>query len=109
MELTLTLSKRDALMLVTALGVLKDRVGQKARWFQRKRLPRLRQQLADCVIIGDENMGGVIRKNLEGVQREVDRRIAFGEEIATKMNELKALAGITDEHIRFHTDDDHEL
>jgi hypothetical protein len=46
--ITITLTDEQVLTVVTALGVLKDRIGQKASWNQRKRMPTLRSRLADC-------------------------------------------------------------
>ena len=47
--MTFEFTDEQVLTLVTALGVLKDRIGQKGRWLQRKRLPMLSNKLADCV------------------------------------------------------------
>lgn len=53
-QVTITFNERQALLVVTALGVLKNRIGQKGRWLERKRMPLLRSRLADCITIGDE-------------------------------------------------------
>ena len=37
-EITITLPEEQVLTVITALGVLKDRIGQKVSWNQRKRL-----------------------------------------------------------------------
>lgn len=107
-EVTITLSERETLMVVSALGVFKDRIGQKARWLERKRMPTLRHRLADSIIIGDEVGGVIIRKALHKTMDEINRRILSGEEIAKTMNTLKEKAEITDERLRLfgYTRDD---
>ena len=111
-QVTITLNERDALMVVTALGVLKDRIGQKGRWLERKRMPTLRHRLADCITIGDETEQAGVRKALKKTQDEINRRIQAGEDIAKLMRDVKAQAEITDERLRdfgYTRDDlDHE-
>ena len=72
----------QVLTIITALGVLKDRIGQKAGWQQRKRLPTLRGRLADCITIGDETEADGVRKALAKTQKDIDSRIKRGEKIA---------------------------
>jgi hypothetical protein len=93
----LSLTKDEMLMIVTALGTLKDRIGQKAGWLQRKRMPTLRGRLADCVTIGDETEADGVRKAMRRATNEIEKRINAGEEIAGMMNSLKTKAEITDE------------
>lgn len=96
----------DALTVITALGVLKDRIGQKASWNQRKRLPTLRSRLADCIAIGDEAETANLRKALTKTQRDIDSRIARGQKIAQLRDTIKQLSGVTDERLRdFRIDD----
>jgi len=99
-QVTITLNERDALMVVTALGVLKDRIGQKGRWLERKRMPTLRHRLADCITIGDEDEQAGVRKAMHKTQNEINRRIQAGEEIAKMMRDVKQQADITDERLR---------
>lgn len=97
---TIELNERQALMLVTALGVLKARVGQKGKWLTRKRMPLLRHRLADCITIADTDEEEGVRKAMRKAQDEIDRRIRFCEEVADFINTIKQHAGITDEHIK---------
>jgi hypothetical protein len=90
----------DALTVITALGVLKDRIGQKASWNQRKRLPTLRSRLADCIAIGDEAEADNLRKAITRVQKDTESRIERGKKIAELRDALKQIAGVTDEHLR---------
>lgn len=90
----------DALTVITALGVLKDRIGQKASWNQRKRLPTLRSRLADCIAIGDEAEADNLRKAITRVQKDIESRIGRGKKIAELRDALKQIAGVTDEHLR---------
>ena len=90
----------QVLTIITALGVLKDRIGQKAGWQQRKRLPTLRGRLADCITIGDETEADGVRKALAKTQKDIDSRIKRGEKIADLMNDIKQQTGVTDERLR---------
>ena len=77
-EITITLKKEQAVTIITALGVMQNRIGQKASWQQRKRLPTLRSRLADCIAIGDETEATELRKALARVQKNIDKRIKWG-------------------------------
>lgn len=92
--------EEQVLTIVTALGVLKDRIGQKAGWQQRKRLPTLRGRLADCITIGDETEADGVRKALAKTQKDIDSRIKRGEKIAELMNDIKRQAGVNTERLR---------
>ena len=48
-------NEREALLIVTALGVYQNRLGQHTSCLQRKRMLTLRARLAYCVIIGDDD------------------------------------------------------
>ena len=100
----LQVNEREALLIVTALGVYQNRVGQHASWGQRKRLPTLRARLADCVTIGDDEEAKAVRKELTKAQRYIERRIALGEEVSWLRERLKADAGIMGEKV--NPDDD---
>ena len=105
-EITITLPEEQVLTVITALGVLKDRIGQKASWNQHKRLPVLRSRLADCIAIGDEAETANLRKALAKTQRDIDSRIARGKKIAQLRDTIKQLSGATDERLRdFRIDD----
>jgi hypothetical protein len=99
-EITITLSEEQVLTVITALGVLKDRIGQKASWNQRKRLPTLRSRLADCIAIGDEAEADNLRKAITRVQKDTESRIERGKKIAELRDALKQIAGVTNEHLR---------
>ena len=101
----LQVNEREALLIVTALGVYQNRVGQHASWGQRKRLPILRARLADCVTIGDDEEAEAVRKELTKAQRYIERRIALGEEVSRLRERLKADTGITCEKVN-HEDDE---
>ena len=99
-EITITLPEEQVLTVITALGVLKDRIGQKASWNQRKRLPTLRSRLADCIAIGDETESANLRKALAKTQRDIDSRIARAQKIAQLRDTIKQMSGATDERLR---------
>lgn len=100
MKQTFEFTDEQVLTIITALGVLKDRIGQKAGWMQRKRLPTLRGRLADCITIGDETEAEGVRKALTKTQKEVESRINRGEKIADLMNCIKQQTGVTNERLR---------
>lgn len=100
MKQTFEFDEEQVLTIVTALGVLKDRIGQKAGWQQRKRLPTLRGRLADCITIGDETEADGVRKALAKTQKDHQSRITRGEKIAELMNDIKRQAGVNTERLR---------
>lgn len=87
------------LTIVTALGVLKNRIGQRGGWLQRKRMPTLRRLLADCITIGDEQEANGVRKAIARAQKDIASRIARGEKIAELMNDIKRQSGVTTEKL----------
>lgn len=97
---TFEFTDEQVLTIVTALGVLKNRIGQNASWQQRKRLPTLRGRLADCITIGDETEADLLRKALTRTQKDIDSRIKRGERIADLMNDIKRQSGVADERLR---------
>ena len=97
---TFEFTDEQMLTIVTALGTLKDRIGQKAGWLQRKRLPTLRGRLADCITIGDDTEAEAVRKALNKTSGNISRRIERGEKIADLMNDIKEQTGITTERLR---------
>ena len=99
MKQTFEFDEEQVLTIVTALGVLKDRIGQKGRWLQRKRMPTLRGRLADCITIGDEQETDSVRKAITKTQSNIASRIARGEKIAELMNDIKRQSGVTTERL----------
>jgi protein-arginine kinase activator protein McsA len=93
----LQVNERESLLIVTALGMCQNRVGQHASWDQRKRLATLRGRLADCVTIGDDEEAKAVRKAITKTKRRIERNINLGLEISALRERLKADAGITDE------------
>ena len=87
------------LTIVTALGVLKNRIGQRGGWLQRKRMPTLRRLLADCITIGDEQEANGVRKAIARAQKDIASRIARGKKIAELMNDIKRQSGVTTEKL----------
>ena len=102
----LQVNEREALLIVTALGMYQNRVGQHASWYQRKQQPALRARLADCVIIGDEDEAKVIQKALAKTQRRIERGISLGLETSALRERLKADTGITDEKVNSNDDEE---
>lgn len=100
MKQTFEFDEEQVLTIVTALGVLKDRIGQKGGWLQRKRMPTLRGRLADCITIGDEQEADGVRKAMTKTQKDIASRIARGEKIAELMNDIKRQSGVTTERLR---------
>ena len=80
-------------MIITALGVLKDRIGQKGRWQQRRRLPTLRSRLADCITIGDDLEAEGVRRALVRTMKGIESKIARGKRIAALMDAIKLQVG----------------
>ena len=99
-------NEREALLIVTALGTMQNRVGQHTSWDIRKRQPVLRVRLADCVTIGDDDEAKQVRKALIKAKRRIERGINLGLEISTLRERLKAEAGITDEKLNPKDDED---
>jgi hypothetical protein len=95
----LQVNEREALLIVTALGVYQNRVGQHASWDQRKRLATLRGRLADCVTIGDDEEAKAVRKVLAKTKRRIERGMNLGLEISALRERVKAETGITDEKV----------
>jgi hypothetical protein len=102
----LQVNEREALLIVTALGVYQNRVGQHASWDQRKRLVTLRGRLADCVTIGDDEEAKAVRKALAKTKRRIERGINLGLEVSTLRERVKAETGITDQEVRWRRDDE---
>lgn len=86
----------EALMIVTALGTLQNRLGQHASWTERKRLPHLEQQMADC---GNEQETATLRRKYERAQRHLNKSIADGKRCNELKERIKQTAGITDERM----------
>ena len=99
MKQTFEFDEEQVLTIVTALGVLKDRIGQRGGWLQRKRMPTLRRLLADCITIGDEQEADGVRKAMARAQKDIANRIARGEKIAELMNDIKQQSGVTTEKL----------
>lgn len=99
MDMRTQLNEREALLIVAALGVYQNRVGQKASWKKRKRMNTLRSRLADAITICDEEEVKELRKALQKTQRSIERRTELGIEISTLRERVKAESGITDEKV----------
>ena len=92
-------------MVVTALGVYQNRIGQNSSWLQRKRLPTLRSRLADA--INDEAEANTLRHILCKTARRIEVRINLGREISALRERIKLVTDITDEKvIQEESDDD---
>jgi hypothetical protein len=102
----LQVNEREALLIVTALGVYQNRVGQHTSWDERKRQPTLRARLADCVTIGDDEEAKAVRKALTKTKRRIERGINLGFEVSTLRERVKAETGITDQEVRWRRDDE---
>lgn len=92
-------NEREALLIVTALGVYQNRVGQHTNWKQRKRMPTLRARLADCVTVGDDDEAKVVRKEMEYTKKSIETRTNLGKEISELRERLKADTGVTFERV----------
>ena len=82
----------EALMIVTALGTLQNRLGQHASWTERKRLPQLERQMADC---SNEEETATLRRKYEWAQRHLNKSVADGK----RKERIKQTVGITDERM----------
>lgn len=101
----LKVNEREALLIVAALGTYQNHVGQHTSWDERKRQRTLRERLANCVIIGDEEEAKKLRKAMAKTKRRIERGINLGLEISTLRERLKADANITDERINLNEDE----
>ena len=99
------MNEREALLIVTALGVWQNRVGQHTSWDERKRLPTLRARFADCVTIGDDEEAKAVRRAITKTKRRIERGINLGLEISALRERLKADTGITDEKVNPNDDE----
>lgn len=80
---------KEAAMLTAALGVFKNRIGQRASWYQRKRLPVLRQNLATAIIIGEETETQLLKKVINNLQTDINNRIEIGNNAGVLMRRIK--------------------
>ena len=94
------LTEREALLLVSALGVFQNRIGQHGSWQKRKRMVTLRHRLADCLIVGDRQEAESIMESMNKCQREQERLVTIGQEANTLRKRIKQLTGITDVRLR---------
>ena len=93
-------TEREALLLVSALGVFQNRIGQNCSWMKRRRMETLRHRLADCIIIDDCLEAEALMESMNKCQREQERFITIGQEANTLRKRIKQLAGITDVRLR---------
>ena len=89
----LTLSQNEALMIITALGTYQNRVGQHARWAERKRIPTLNRMATEAAGTGGVE---IIYKKKEWTQRYIETAIADGHKCNELKERIKQAAGITD-------------
>ena len=75
MKQTFEFTDEEVLTIVTALGVLKSRIGQRERWLQRKRMVTLRGRLADCITIGDETEADGVRKAMAITKKKISSAV----------------------------------
>ena len=99
MKQTFEFDEEQVQMIVTALGALKNRNQQKVRWLERKRLPKLRSQLADCITIGDDLAADGIRKEWVRAMEEVDHRSDRCDQISDLMTDIRRQAGDIDDSL----------
>ena len=102
----LQVNEREALLIVTALGVYQNRIGQNSSWLQRKRLPTLRSRLADAITINDEAEANTLRHILCKTARRIEVRINLGREISNLRERIKLITDITDEKVIQEKSDD---
>jgi len=93
-QVTLTLTAKEALMVVTALGTYQNRIGQRSSWSERKRIPTLQQQAQEEEGKTDIND---IQAKIEKERRYIARCIADGQECNRLKERIKQEAEITDE------------
>ena len=101
-------NEREALLIVTALGVYQNRLGQHTSCLQRKRMLTLRARLAYCVIIGDDDEVKAVRKNMEHTKKSIETRINLCKEISALRERLKSDTGVTFERVIKKEDDEDE-
>ena len=92
-------SEREALLLISALGTYKCRNQQRRRWTKKTRIPRLISKIADYVTAGETEIADKMRRKLELVRRQNERRGELTDEIERLSVWLKNVSGLSDEKV----------
>ena len=93
------ITERDALLLVAALGTYKCRNQQRRKWTKKTRIPRLISHIADYVTAGETEIADKMRRKLEMVRRQNERRGELTDEIERLSVWLKNVSGLSDEKV----------
>lgn len=89
----LQLSRQEALKIVTAIGTHQNRVGQKARWAERKRIPSLDQEAKETT---DEGGLQIIANKKAWTLRYIETAYAEVEKCNELRERIKQAVGIAD-------------
>lgn len=98
----LQVNEREALLIVTALGMCQNRLGQHASWDERKRMRTLRTRQADAVTISDVEEQNALLHAMSNCKRRIQNTKERVLEVSALRERIKQAAGITDE--RANTD-----
>lgn len=93
------ITERDALLLISALGTYKCRNQQRRKWKKKTRIPRLISHIADYVTAGETEIADKMRRKLEMVRRQNERRGELTDEIERLSVRLKNVSGLSDEKV----------
>ena len=95
---TLQLSHDEALQIIVALGTFQNRIGQHSSWAQRKRIPKLEEELKTLPEGSEEHKKAA--KQLEWSHKYIRTCIADGRKCYELKERIKVAAGIEDEETR---------
>ncbi len=87
-------TEREALLLITALGTYKCRNQQRRKRTKKTRIPRLISYIADYVTAGETEIADKMRRKLEYVRRQNERRGELTDEIECLSVRLKNASGL---------------
>ena len=93
-NIEIKISRHEAVVIVTALGSLKNRTAQKARWQTTKRMRTLRQRLAAAITIDDEVEQRQVRVAMENSERARSRFASRAAGIGGLQEYVRQQAGI---------------
>ena len=82
-------TRREMLLIVTALGTKITRINGKTKWLKKKRMPTLRHKLADNITIGDKEEAECLKGVLDINKKKISEREKLTNEYESLMNRIK--------------------
>ena len=105
-SITIKVSRHEATVIFAALGTLKNRTAQKARWQTVKRMRTLRQRLAVAITISDEQEQADVRRAIEHSEHSYRKYSVRAAGIGELQEHVRLQAGIAkDEKINYESDE----